>query len=138
MTAIQDLRLGQSAYLERFITEQDVTAFASLTIDTNPVHIDEAYAAKSFFGRRIAHGYLVGSLISAVLGTKLPGPGSIYLEQTMRFLKPVYLGDTVRATVTVNEIMESKGLVKLSTVCTKVNGTEQTPVIVGEATIKLL
>lgn len=133
----QNLVIGQSAYIEKYISEADVQTFANLSTDTNPIHLDADYAANSLFGQRIAHGYLVGSLISAVLGTQLPGPGSIYLEQSMRFLKPVYLGDTIRATVTVQEIIVGKKILKLETVCAKCVDNVWEPVITGQAIIKL-
>jgi 3-hydroxybutyryl-CoA dehydratase len=135
---IQDLTVGQSDSIQKVISAADVEAFAGLSADVNPVHLDADYAAGTLFKQRIAHGFLVGSLISAVIGTKLPGEGSIYLDQTMKFLKPVYLGETVRATVTVLSTVPEKGIVKLTTVCEKEQGAEWVPVITGEATIKLL
>lgn len=115
--------IGQSANISKTISESDVYSFAGITGDFNGVHVNEIIAQKSIFGKRVAHGMLVGSLISAVLGTKLPGEGTIYLEQNLQFLKPVYFGDTVTATVTVSEILnEEKGIYKLETVIENQDG----------------
>ena len=108
---------GQSASLSREVTAADVEAFARITGDTNPVHLDAVFAAETRFGARIAHGMLAVSYISAVLGTRFPGPGTIYLSQNVTFLKPVYLGDTITATVTVSRYREDKGIVTLLTEC---------------------
>jgi 3-hydroxybutyryl-CoA dehydratase len=110
-------REGQSASLSRVVTAHDVEAFAQITGDTNPVHLDAAYAAETRFGARIAHGMLAVSYISAVLGTRFPGPGTIYLSQNVSFLKPVFLGDTITATVTVSRFREDKGIVTFVTEC---------------------
>lgn len=106
--------------------------FARVTGDTNPVHLDQAAAARSLFGRRVAHGMLSAGLISAVLGTRLPGPGSIYLGQELRFTRPVFPGDTVTATVEVLEVIPEKRRVRLRTVC--VNDRGET-VVEGEARV---
>ena len=95
------ISVGQRASLTRTITDADITAFASITGDRNPLHLDDAFAARSRFGRRVAHGLLSAGLISALLGTRLPGPGAVYLQQTLRFVRPVYPGDTLTATVEV-------------------------------------
>ncbi|SRR5579875_309226 len=108
---------GQSASLTRTVSAADVDAFARLTGDSNPVHLDEAYASTTRFGRRIAHGMLAVSYISAVLGTTFPGPGTIYLSQNVSFLAPVYLGDTITATVTVSKYRPEKGVLTLLTEC---------------------
>jgi 3-hydroxybutyryl-CoA dehydratase len=108
---------GQSASLTRTVSAADVDAFARLTGDNNPVHLDEAYASTTRFGRRIAHGMLAVSYISAVLGTTFPGPGTIYLSQNVSFLAPVYLGDTITATVTVSKYRAEKGVLTLLTEC---------------------
>src|ERR1700739_4918265 len=113
-----EYREGQSASITRQVTAEVVEAFARVSGDTNPVHLDEMYAAKSRFGRRIAHGILAVSYISAVLGTVFPGPGTIYLSQNVSFLKPVFLGDTVTATVTVSKYRAEKGILTLVTECT--------------------
>lgn len=121
---------GASASLRSQVSADDVKIFASLTGDTNPVHTDEDFAAGSPFGRPIAHGILVAGFISGVLGSVLPGPGAIYLGQTLNFRAPVYVGDTVTATVTVTKIREDKPIVTLRTVC--LNESNQV-VIEGEA-----
>jgi 3-hydroxybutyryl-CoA dehydratase len=130
--AIGQLEIGQKASMRKTITEADVSAFAQISGDTNPVHLDKDYAAKSMFKERIAHGMLTAGLISAVLGTKLPGVGSIYLSQSLKFLAPVKLGDTVEAEVEVIEKLEEKNRVRLRTVCRNQSGQV---VIDGEALI---
>ena len=92
---IEDLAVGMEAGFDKTVSAQDITAFAEVTGDRNPVHLSEHYAAKTFFKTRIAHGMLSAGFISAVLGTKLPGPGAVYMSQTLRFLAPVHIGDTV-------------------------------------------
>lgn len=124
--------IGDSASISKTITDADIRAFAEVTGDHNPLHLDDDYAAKTRFGRRIAHGMLSASLISAVLANELPGAGSVYLSQTLKFLKPVFPGDTVTARVTVIEIRDDKPIVKLETVC--LNQRDQT-VLQGEATV---
>lgn len=124
---------GDSASISRTITTADVVLYASLSGDTNPVHLDDRYAAKTRFGRRIAHGMLVAGLVSAVLGTKLPGPGAIYAGQTIRFLKPVYLGDTITATATIISYDPERGRMVLETICRNQDGDE---VFSGEADIR--
>ena len=108
---------GQSASLTHTVSSADVEAFAKVTGDTNPVHLDDNYAAGTRFGRRIAHGMLAVSYISAILGTKFPGPGTIYLSQNVSFLAPVFLGDTITATVTVSKFRPEKGVLTLLTEC---------------------
>ena len=111
------IEIGQSASFSKTISESDVYGFAGLVGDFNSVHIDQVEAEKSIFGARIAHGMLVGSLISTVLGMKLPGPGTVYLEQNLKFIKPIYIGDTATATATISEIInERKGIYKLDTI----------------------
>ena len=95
----------------------DVKAFAELSLDRNPIHLDEAYAEQSLFGKRIVHGFFVGSLISAVFGTKLPGKGAIYLHQEMNFRKPVYHGQEITATVIVTNIRKDKSILYFDTIC---------------------
>src|SRR5438105_3834619 len=109
--------IGTQATLSRTITEDDILLFALVSGDHNPIHLDAEYAERSFFGKRIAHGFLIGSLISAVLGNELPGPGSIYLGQTLKFLAPIHIGDTVTVTVKVVELREDKRIVTLHTQC---------------------
>ena len=106
----------ESSY-QKTITETDIDAFAALTGDTNPVHLDSEYAAITPFKARIAHGMLSAGLISTVLGTQLPGPGCIYLEQQIKFKAPVFIGDTLVATVTVEDINQRRGRVSLKTQC---------------------
>ena len=130
------LTIGQSASFTKRITENDINAFAEISGDFNPIHVDEDAAKKSVFGRRIAHGMLSASFISAVLGMYLPGEGTIYLGQNLKFLKPVDIGDEITAKVTVAEVVnEDKGIYKLSTQC--FNQKEEM-VIDGEATVKYL
>lgn len=126
-----DLTVGQSAEYSKVVSDEDVKLFAKVTGDFNPVHIDEEAAAKTRFGARIAHGMLSGGLVSAAIANKLPGEGSIYLAQTMRFTAPVRIGDTVTVSLTVLELL-SKKRVRLATVCRNQNGET---VLDGEATI---
>lgn len=128
---LEDLSVGQSAELTKTVTEKDIASFAEVTGDNNPVHLDEAYAAATPFKTRIAHGMLSAGYISAVIGTKLPGPGAIYIGQNLRFKRPVKIGDAVTATATITAIDAEKARVTLETVCT-VDGK---PVVEGEATI---
>jgi 3-hydroxybutyryl-CoA dehydratase len=125
-------KAGDSAEVSKTITEEDVRAFAELTGDRNPVHLDEEYASTTRFGRRIVHGMLGASLISAVLANELPGRGSVYLSQTLRFTAPVFIGDTVTARVTVTRVREDKPVVTLETVCTNQRGER---VVEGEAVV---
>ena len=127
-------RVGDTASISRKITDRDIFAFAEITDDHNPVHLDEHFAKQTRFGRRIAHGMLSASLISTVLGTELPGQGSIYLSQTLQFLAPVYIDDTVTAQVTVIAVREDKPIVTLETVCENQRGET---VIRGEAVLLL-
>ncbi len=126
----EELELGQSAEFGKTISSEDVALFAQITGDFNPVHLDEAAAAKSLFGGRIAHGMLTAGLISATLAVKLPG--SVYLSQTLRFAAPVRIGDTVTARVEVTELIVPKRRVKPSTVCRNQNGDT---VVDGEAIV---
>lgn len=112
-----ELSVGQSAERSHVVGAADIEAFAEVSGDTNPVHLDEAYAKTTTFGGRIAHGMLSAAYISAVLGTQLPGPGAIYLSQSMRFRRPVKIGDEVTARVTVKALDEKRGHVTLETVC---------------------
>lgn len=132
MTAPSSLTVGQAAELEKLITAEDVEAFARITGDFNPVHMDEEFARSTRFGGRIAHGMLSAGLVSAALATKLPGPGAIYLAQTLRFTRPVRIGDTVTVRVEVLEVNADKQRVRLSTACR--NGRGET-VLEGEATV---
>ncbi|TCI00513.1 MaoC family dehydratase [Roseococcus sp. SYP-B2431] len=114
----EDLSVGQTASFAKTITEADILLFSAVTGDTNPVHINAEFAATTMFKERIAHGMLSAGLISTVLGTRLPGPGSIYLDQSLRFRAPVRIGATVTATVTVTALDPEKKRATLATVCT--------------------
>jgi len=129
---IQEIKIGDSATYSKTVTESDVVLFAGVSGDLNPVHINAEYAKESMFGRRIAHGMLGASFISTVLGTQLPGPGSIYLGQELKFTKPVFLGDTVTVTCTVTERNEEKNRLKIETIARNQHGDS---VITGFATI---
>ena len=124
--------VGDSAEITKTIQQTDIDAFAGVTGDHNPVHVDEEFAKTTRFGRRIAHGMLTASLISSVLANKLPGEGSVYLGQTLQFVAPVFPGDAVTARVTVKEIREDKPILKLETIC--INQRDEI-VIRGEATV---
>ena len=127
--ALEDIEVGMKASFAKTITDADILMFAGVSGDTNPVHLNEEFAGGTAFKGRIAHGMLTASLISTALGTKLPGPGCIYLSQTMRFLAPVRSSETVRAIVTVREIDREKRRVTMDTVC-QVGGKD---ILVGEA-----
>jgi 3-hydroxybutyryl-CoA dehydratase len=115
---IEDLSVGMSAETAKTITEADIILFSGVSTDVNAVHLNEEFAKTTMFGGRIAHGMLTATLISAVLGNRLPGPGCIYVGQNLKFKAPVRPGDTVTAKVTVKEIVLEKGRVVLDTVCT--------------------
>jgi len=127
-----EIAVGQEAELSKTVTDEDVMAFARVTGDFNPVHVDEIAAARSRFGSRIAHGMLSAGLISAAIAGKLPGPSSIYLSQTLRFTLPVRIGDTITVHLKVVELIESKRRVKLSTVCRNQKGET---VVEGDALV---
>ena len=114
---LEDLEVGQEASIEKKISEKDIMKFAELTGDDNPVHVDEEFAKNSVFKKRIAHGFLSGSLISTLIATKLPGPGSIYLNQSMKFLAPVFINDVVKAKVSILEKLIEKKKILLKTEC---------------------
>jgi 3-hydroxybutyryl-CoA dehydratase len=118
---LEDLEVGMFAEIVRTITDADVRAFAELTGDFNPVHVDEAFAASTIFKTRIAHGALIASLLSAVMGTKLPGPGAIFRSLNLSYRGPVRIGDTVTVHAEVGEIVPEKQLVTLTCWC-KVGG----------------
>ncbi len=126
------IKVGDTTSLTRKVTDKDIHEFSALTGDHNPIHLDDGYAATTRFGRRIAHGMFGASLISAVIGNDLPGTGSIYLSQTLRFVAPVYLGDTVTARVTVTKIRDDKPIVTLACECTNQRGET---LIKGEAAV---
>ncbi len=119
---IGQLEIGQKAQFSKTISESDVYMFAGVTGDMNPAHLNAEYAKAGLFHERVAHGMLSASLISTVLGTELPGRGTIYLQQQVKFVAPVHFGDTVTATVEVIEKNVERNRVKLRTVCTNQNG----------------
>jgi 3-hydroxybutyryl-CoA dehydratase len=127
----EDLSVGQEASLSSTVTDADIVAFAEISGDRNPVHLDAAYAATTMFKERIAHGMLSAAYISAVFGTKLPGPGAIYVSQTLNFKAPVKIGDTVVTTVKVTELNAERKRARFDCVCT-VGGK---PVVQGEAVL---
>jgi 3-hydroxybutyryl-CoA dehydratase len=131
---IDEMHVGDVAELAKTVTESDIALFAGVTGDFNPVHIDAEAAKRSVFGERIAHGMLSAGFISAVIGMRLPGSGSIYLSQTLRFTKPVRIGDTVTARVEVLEVLTAKRRVRLATSCRNQNGEV---VVDGEAVVML-
>jgi 3-hydroxybutyryl-CoA dehydratase len=126
------IKVGDTASITRKIKDEDIRAFSDVTGDHNPVHLDESFAGGTRFGKRIAHGMLGASIISAVLGNELPGKGSIYLNQTLQFLGAVYIEDTITARVTVTRIREDKSIVTLETTCENQRGEI---VIRGEAVV---
>ena len=130
--ALDILEIGDTATFRRTVTYADIALFAAATGDTNPFHFDEEYAKKSRFGKRIAHGMLVTGYISTVLGTILPGPGTIYLSQKLKFVNPVYVDDTITAVAKVKEIRQDKPLVTLQTNCINQRGET---VVEGEALV---
>lgn len=128
---LEGLRVGTSASYAKTITDADVVLFAGVSGDTNPLHLDEEFAAQTQFRGRIAHGMLTASFISTVIGTRLLPPGGVYLKQSLTFLAPVRIGDTVRARVTVAEILPEKRRAILKTECT----VGDTVVVAGEALV---
>lgn len=118
------IRVGDFAQIEKQITESDLIGYADVSGDYNPIHIDEAYAKKSIFGRRIAHGLLCTGMISALLGNSLPGRGTLILREDLLFLKPVFENDTIVAMVTVLEIVQEKGRITMGVSCKNQDGTE--------------
>ncbi len=129
----EDLSLGMTETYFKTVKSSDVVGFAEITGDRNPIHLSEHFAAKTPFKGRIAHGLYTAGLISAVIGTRLPGPGAIYISQTLKFLAPVKIGDTVEATVEVAELNAQRQRVRLSCHC-KIDGTM---VLEGEALVKV-
>jgi acyl dehydratase len=122
--------VGQTSALSRTVSAEDVEAFARLTGDANPVHLDEAYAATTRFHRRIAHGMLAASYVSALLGTQFPGPGTIYMSQSLKFTRPVFLGDTLEVAVRVLNFRPEKAILTLETTVANQRGET---VLSGEA-----
>lgn len=129
---IQEMKIGDSGSVAKTVTETDVYLFAGITGDFNPAHVNEQEANKGMFKGRIAHGIIGAGFISAVLAMQIPGPGTIYLGQELKFSKPVRIGDTITATCTVAELKPEKNIAKLETVCTNQNGDV---VISGMATV---
>jgi len=129
----EDLSLGMTERLAKTVSSSDVVGFAEVTGDRNPIHLSEHFAAKTPFGTRIAHGLYTASLISAVLGTRLPGPGAVYISQTLNFRAPVKIGDTVTVSVEVVELMPEKSRARLACVCR----VDDEVVLDGEALVKV-
>ncbi len=129
---IDQLNIGDRASISQQITGRDVIRFAELTGDINPIHMDKFYAEQTIFGERIAHGMLTASLISAVLGMKLPGPGNIYISQSLKFRAPVKFGDVIEAEVEVIEKIPERNRVRLRTTC---RNQDDTVVLEGEAVV---
>ena len=131
---IDEFYVGQTASMKKAFDYEDVKVFADISLDNNPIHLDPDYAEHTLFGRRIVHGFLVGSLISAVFGTKLPGPGAIYLHQEMDFRKPVFHGEEITATVVVSGMKKEKSVLYFDTKCENEKGEV---VIEGKAVLKV-
>ena len=126
------IEVGASASRSQTFTEADVRAFSQLTQDENPIHLDEAYAAETRFGARLVHGMLTASLISATIANDLPGEGTIYMSQSLQFKAPVFIGDTITATVEVTQYREARHIATLQTTCINQDGAV---VIEGEAVV---
>lgn len=126
------LHIGMTASRTRMITDEDIRAFAQATGDTNSIHLDDEAAAASVFGRRVAHGMLTAGVISAILGNDLPGPGTIYLGQDMKFKAPVFIGDTVTATVELTQYREDR---RIATFHTTVTNQDGVLILVGDAVV---
>ena len=125
-------KIGDSAKLSKTVQDEDIRAFAEVTGDKNPLHLNDEFASKTLFKRRIAHGFLTAGLISAVIGSRLPGNGTIYLSQTLNFLAPVYIGDEITAKVEVSEVLKEGKRLRLKTQVINQNGTV---VVDGEALV---
>ncbi|MFW9958102.1 MAG: MaoC family dehydratase [Candidatus Odinarchaeota archaeon] len=135
VTKYSDIEMGQTAVVVHTITEEDIQVFGKLSGDYNPLHFDEDWAKKTMFGGRIAHGILTAAFISTAIGMYLPGPGTIYMSQSMRFLGPVRIGDTITARVEVVMLNDEKERVTLKTICTNQDGKV---VLDGEALVTLM
>lgn len=131
---INELIIGQKCEMRKVFSEDDVKSFSLLSNDTNPIHLDESYASNFIFKKRIVHGFLSSSLFSAIIGTIMPGPGSIYLHQDLDFRKPIYIGEEVRAVVEITSIKVEKSVVYLSTKC---YNEKDEITVEGNAVIKL-
>jgi 3-hydroxybutyryl-CoA dehydratase len=127
----EDLEVGMSDIYAKTITDADIVLFAGISGDTNPVHLNHEFASETMFEGRIAHGMLSAAFISTVIGTKLPGPGCIYVSQLLKFKAPVRVNDTVVARATVTKMIAEKRFIEMETVCT----VNDKPVLVGEATV---
>lgn len=130
-----DIKIGDSFSRSRIVTDELVRAFAEVSGDHNPIHLDDEFAKTTRFGRRIAHGMLTGAFISAVMGEELAARKVVYLSQTMKFVKPVFIGDTVTTTSTVKKIREEKGIISMETICTNQDGET---VVTGEGVVMIL
>lgn len=130
-----DLKIGDQFSISREVTDEVIRKFAEVSGDFNPIHLDEEFAKSTRFGRRIAHGMLSGAFISAVLGNEFRERKIVYLSQTMKFVAPVFIGDTVTATGTITNIREDKNIITLETVCTNQNGET---LVNGEAAVMIL
>ncbi|MDD8368575.1 MaoC family dehydratase, partial [Escherichia coli] len=133
MDPMQNLYIGMTAQYSQTVSDSDIKAFSGLSGDKNPVHMSDEYAQKTMFKKRIAHGFMSASYFSAIFGTKLPGEGCVYLSQTLKFIKPVYIGDTVTAIVTLTKINSRSRRLTFDTICVVKNET----VISGVAEIYL-
>lgn len=132
---MNNINVGDRFSRTRDVTDELIRKFAEISGDFNPIHLDEEFAAKTRFGRRIAHGMLTGAFISAVLGQEFAERKIVYLSQTMRFVAPVFIGDSVTVTSTVSHIRDDKGIVTLQTICTNQNAEE---VVTGESKVMVL
>ena len=130
-----NIKIGDSFKKERLVTDELVRAFAEVSGDYNPIHLDEEFAKTTRFGRRIAHGMLSGAFISAVLGYEMTEKKIVYLSQTLKFTAPVFIGDTVTTTATVTAIREDKNIVTMDTICTNQNGET---VVKGESVVMIM
>lgn len=135
VTKYSDIKMGQSAEVNHEITEEDIQVFGKLSGDYNPVHFDQEWAEKTMFKGRIAHGVLTAAFISTVIGMNLPGPGTVYMSQSMRFMGPVRIGDTITARVEVISLNDEKQRVTLKTTCTN---QKDKVVLDGEALVTLM
>ena len=131
--SMKELSVGQSVEKEFLVTEETGVAFAEVSQDKNPIHLDTEYAEKTRFGKKIAHGMLMGGYISSLIGMELPGEGTIYMKQELTFLRPVYYGDKIRVEITVSELQTEKKRAVLSTNCYNQNGEQ---VVAGKALVK--
>ena len=129
---IKELSVGDTAEFAKTVSESDIYLYAGITGDLNPAHINEEYAKGTFFKTRIAHGMLPAGFISTAMGTRLPGPGTVYVKQELNFLAPVHIGDTITARIEITEIIHRKNRVKLKTLCINQDGTT---VLDGEALV---